>query len=122
MSEETLATNQLLPYHGGKWRIAPWIISNMPSHEIYVEPFCGGGSVLLQKPRSRCDVYNDLDEKIVNFFKVVRDNGKELAEKIYFTPYSRKEYELAFEPSSDPIESACRTLVRARMGFGGMAV
>jgi DNA adenine methylase len=51
----------ILRYHGGKWRIAPWIISYIPAHKIYVELFGGEGSVLLRKPRSYAEPYNDLD-------------------------------------------------------------
>lgn len=43
----------MLNYYGGKWNAGPWIIQNFPDHEIYVEVFGGGASVLLQKPRSR---------------------------------------------------------------------
>ena len=42
----------IVRYHGGKWRLAPWILRHLPQHRVYVEPFGGGGSVLLQKPRS----------------------------------------------------------------------
>ena len=62
-----------LRYHGGKYRLAPWIIDFFPAHECYVEPFGGAAGVLLQKPRSYAEVYNDLDGQVVNFFRVIRD-------------------------------------------------
>lgn len=39
----TAPTRPVLRYHGGKWRIAPWIIAQFPAHRVYVEPFGGGG-------------------------------------------------------------------------------
>lgn len=63
----------VLRYHGGKFRLAPWIIAQMPPHRIYVEPYGGGGSVLMQKPRSYAEVYNDRWETVVNVFRVLRD-------------------------------------------------
>jgi DNA adenine methylase len=111
----------LLRYHGGKWRIAPWIISYIPAHKIYVELFGGGGSILLRKPRSYSELYNDLDGEIVNIFRVVRDRGNDLREKLFFTPFSREEFILAYEPSDDPLEQARRTVSRSFMGFGSAA-
>lgn len=105
-------------YYGGKWRIAPWIVGLMPPHEIYVEPFGGAASVLLQKPRANCEVYNDLYADVVNVFKQLRDAPDALLRGIFLTPYSRDEYEAAYEPTSDPLEAARRFVYRSTAGIG----
>lgn len=108
-------------YHGGKWKLAPWILRHLPQHRVYVEPYGGGGSVLLQKPRSYAEVYNDLDGEIVNLFRVARDHGEALARAAELTPFARAEFAEAYEPDDDPLEQARRTLIRAFMGFGSAA-
>jgi DNA adenine methylase len=111
-----MVKNPLLNYHGGKWTIAPKIVSLFPPHHTYVEPFGGGGGVLLFKERSHTEVYNDLDDDIVNLFYVIRDKKQDLTEKIRLTPYARKELENAFEKTDEPIEKARRLLIRSMMG------
>lgn len=110
----------IVRYHGGKWKLAPWILSHFPEHRNYVEAFGGGGSVLLRKRRSYSEVYNDLDGDIVNLFRVARDNGHELRELLELTPFSREEYTLSCETGGGitDLEKARRTVVRAFMGFG----
>ena len=108
----------LLRYHGGKWKLAPWILRHLPPHRVYVEPFGGGASVLLQKPRSYAEVYNDLDGEVVNLFTVAREHGEELARSLELTPFARAEFDQSYEPGSEPIEQARRTVVRSFMGFG----
>ena len=107
-------------YHGGKWRLAKWVISHMPEHRKYVEPFGGAAGVLLQKEPAYCEVYNDLDSEVVNFFRVLRDPvlSQRLIDACVLTPYARAEFELAYEPANDPVELARRLVVRASMGFG----
>lgn len=110
-------------YHGGKWKLADWIIGHFPNHRVYVEPFGGGGSVLLRKPRSYAEIYNDMDGEIVNLFRVARDRGDDLTRAISLTPFARDEFVLSYgECPDDPLEQARRTLVRSFMGFGSAAV
>ena len=117
-----MVTRPLVRYHGGKWRIAPWIVSFFPKHRVYVELFGGGGSVLLRKSRSHEEIYNDIDGDIVNLFRVARDNGEELKLKIALTPFAREKFYQSFLPSDDPVEKARRTIVRAYMGRATSAV
>jgi len=110
-----------LRYYGGKWKLAPWIISHFPSHQNYVEPCGGAASVLLQKPPSLLETYNDIDGAVVNFFRVLRDNPAELVDRLLLTPWARAEYELSWEPHPDPIEWARRFFVHGYMSFNGTA-
>ena len=114
-------TRPLVRYHGGKWRLAPWIIEHLPQHRVYVEPFGGGGSVLLRKPRSYAEIYNDLDGNMVNLFRVARDQGRELMDQLRKTPFARTEFVEAWLPAENQLEQARRTVVRAFMGFGSAA-
>jgi DNA adenine methylase len=113
-------TRPALRYHGGKFRLAPWLMQFFPPHGCYVEPFGGAAGVLLQKPRVYAEIYNDLDGEIVNFFRVVRDPAlrADLIEACRLTPYAREEFDQSYEPTDDPLERARRTCIRAAMGFG----
>lgn len=81
----------------------------------------GGGSVLLRKPRSKGEIWNDLTGEIVNVFRVLRDGHKaeELARLLALTPFARAELELAYEPGETDVEAARRTITRAFLGFQG---
>ena len=98
--------------------MAPQIVALMPAHDRYVEPFSGGASVLLRKSRSQTEVYNDLDSEVVNVFRCLRDEPDRLIAHIELTPYSREEWEDAYEPTTDPIESARRFIYRCASTIG----
>lgn len=109
----------VLRWHGGKWRLAPWIIGYFPAHEIYVEPYGGAASVLLRKVRARHEVYGDLDGDVVNLFAVLRGTeAGDLIRQIALTPFSRAEFDRAYAPCQDPVERARRLLIRSHQGFG----
>ena len=115
-----------LRYFGGKFLAAHRIVSEFPPHRCYVEPFGGGAGVLLRKPRSHSEVYNDLDSMIVNLFRVLRNprRASALKRRLEFTPFSRFDFEQTFNdnwPSCD-IERAAWTIIRSQMGFGSSAL
>lgn len=108
----------VLKYPGAKWRIADWIIAKMPKHHSYLEPYFGSGAVFFKKKPSDIETVNDLDNRIYTLFKIVREDPESLARVINDTPFSRNEYDNAFEPTDDVLESARRFLVQCWQGHG----
>ena len=142
--EHTVATTLSRPalrYYDGKWRLADWILGYLPAHVCYVEPFGGAASVLLRKPPSELEVYNDLDSGVVNFFRVLRerDEGTSLARctqsaqcimvvpsdllrAIQLTPFAREEHRLSHEPCEDALERARRSTSHLHLRLSQMPV
>ena len=111
-----------IQYAGSKWRLAYWIIKRFPEHVSYIEPYCGGASVLFRKKRSSLEIINDLDGAVVNFFDVLRSRTNDLLRAIQLTPYARAEVIRAHTMSGDSLEDARRFYVRAKMQFGGVRI
>lgn len=115
------------PWFGGKQRLARRIVDLLPPHLVYVEPFGGACAVLLSKPRARLDVYNDRDEGLVNFFRVLRDRGDELEHDLRLTPFARSEFNRCVrswregwrDVAHDELEWARRWYVRVDQSFAG---
>lgn len=106
-------------WHGGKHYLAQQIVAEFPPHHTYVEPFGGAASVLLNKHAAPVEVYNDLDEHIFRFFRVLREHGDEFRRRLSLTPYSEVEFEHSAEAADDEIEQARRDFVRWRQSLGG---
>ena len=114
-------TRPALRWYGGKWRLAPWIIGHLPTHDAYCESYGGAASVLLRKPPAPLETFNDRHGRLVNFFTVLRERPDALAHAIELTPYARAEFELAHRPAADPLEDARRLYVLANQGRGAAA-
>lgn len=80
-------------FFGGKQYIIRDIVCRIPEHEVYVEPFGGFCSVLLNKPPSKIEVYNDISKDIVNLFICIKEYPLELYSELSLMPYSRWLYE-----------------------------
>lgn len=97
---------------GGKGRQLNDLLPLIPVTRIYVEPFGGGGVVLLNRPHSEIEVYNDLDEQLVNLFTVLRDEDsyKAFRRIVALMPYSRVEFNrsLKFAECDDTVDRAVR--------------
>jgi DNA adenine methylase len=126
MTATTAAGWVLLPpfaYFGGKTTLGPKIAGLLPPHEHYVEPFCGGSSVLLAKHPSTMETVNDLDRRLMTFWRVLRDRPDELMRVCSLTPHSRAEYQDCLDVEADDLvdelDTARRVWVRLSQGRGG---
>lgn len=111
-------------WYGGKFSHLDWLLPLLPQTTHYCEPFGGSAAVLINRPPSPVETYNDLDGEVVNFFRVLRDRKDALIEAIGLTPFSREEFEqaIAGTPSElSDLERARRFYVRARQVRTGLA-
>src|SRR6266567_3114241 len=121
LSSMSIAIKPVLKYPGAKWHRAEWIISYLPAHTVYVEPYVGSGAIFFNKPQVKHEVLNDLSSSIINLFAVIRTRGQELAAAIEMTPWSRAEYELVernYSNTGDELEDARRFLIRCWQAHG----
>jgi len=114
-----------LPYIGGKNRLAGKIISLLPKHTTYVEPFAGGAQVLFHKPESKVEVLNDLNGEIVNFFRVCQWHHEELVRHLKYSLMSRKLFQIlaASNPETlTDVQRASRFFYLQKNSFGGLVL
>lgn len=117
----------MLPYIGGKSRLASWIISNFPEdyqQKSYCEVFGGGGWVLFKKDPSYLETYNDLNNNLVNLFKTIRDNFKEFEFKAQWSLHSRGMYneareKLKSDKFANELERAIHYAIYRKQSFAG---
>jgi DNA invertase Pin-like site-specific DNA recombinase len=101
-------------------------IDQMPDHDTYVEVFGGSAGVLYNKPRSKYEIYNDSNDDLTQFFRVLRNQPEELAKWLQKVPYSRSQYEewvdefYAGIRPDDPIIRAGRFFALRYMQYTGL--
>lgn len=104
--------------YGGKSTISKWIVSHMPEHRVYVEPFVGSASILFAKPKSFIEIINDLDCRIVNVFKKIREEPEKLAALLWGTPYSNSNWRDIPE-NADELELARLYIAQTKQYYCG---
>lgn len=109
----------VIKYPGSKWNLADTIVSMMPEHKSYLEPYFGSGAVLFSKPIFPIETINDISDDVVNLFRMIREHPDELATAIYYTPYAETEYEIACTcQEEDPIERARLFMIKSLQSHG----
>jgi len=102
-----------ITYYGGKQMMLKEILPLIPEHEIYVEPFFGGGAVYWAKEPVKCDVINDVNMNIVNFYEVLKHDYFALRKKVEATLHSRETYKQALIIYRSPWLFADDLVIRA---------
>ena len=119
-----------LKWHGGKSYLARWIIDQMPDHDVYCEPFCGGAQVFFHKAASpRPSLLNDLDWGLMNFLRLLRKHPDSLADRLWTLRYKEETFDQACQcwerlntarGRTYAMEQAIYFLIRNRMSRGGL--
>jgi DNA adenine methylase len=112
----------LLRYYGGKSILQGKIINMMPDCVKYVEPYCGGCSVLLNRSRVRDECANDIDKDLIRFYLTVQSHSVALTEFLKGYNFSKDSFDDADNliHSKNEIESAAGRLISNRMSYGGL--
>ncbi|GAA4275940.1 DNA adenine methylase [Aquimarina mytili] len=115
-------TKTPITYYGGKQALTKLILSLIPKHNLYCEPFVGGGAVFFAKEPSAVEVINDLNGNVVNFYQVCKQDFPKLNKLIQATPHSRKLHKEAAEilrrdKEKDKIKRAWAFWVQTNMSF-----
>lgn len=119
-----------LKWHGGKHYLAKKIIELMPPHKHYVEPYFGGGAVLLEKdPEGVSEVANDINGELTNFWATLADRAgfQEFKRTVEAVPFSESVWKNASESEPppgwnatvDPMHRAVAFFIRCRQSRAG---
>lgn len=112
----------VIPYFGGKSRLAKTIISKIPEHTCYIEVFAGGASVFFSKDASKSEVINDLDKDLVTLYRVVKHHPEELYRQFKYSLVSRSEFDREKQVNAETltdVQRAARYLYLQKSAFGG---
>lgn len=110
-------------YYGAKGRLAPFLASLLPKHEVYCEPFAGSAAVFFAKDPAKVETINDINGDLVAFMRALRDRPRELQRAIQLTPYARAEHQTAKlgDTAASDLERARRWWIQCTQSRSGEA-
>ena len=112
----------IVPWVGGKRRLAKRILPVFPAHECYVEPFAGGAALFFLKEPSDVEVLNDINGELINLYRVVKHHLEEFVRQFKWALISRQLYgwlKKTPEETLTDIQRAARFYYIQKMSFGG---
>lgn len=114
--------NPIIPWIGGKRRLAKRILPIFPDHECYVEPFAGGAALYFMKEPAAVEVLNDINGELVNLYRVVKHHLEEFVRQFKWALISRQIYDWLKQTPEETltdIQRAARFYYLQKMAFGG---
>lgn len=115
-------TKPMIPWIGGKRKLAEHILPLFPDHTCYVEPFCGAAALFFEKPESKVEVLNDINGDLVNLYRVVKHHLEELYKQFKWALTSRQNWQWLQATPVDTltdVQRAARFLYLQKLAFGG---
>ncbi len=114
-----------ISYYGGKQTLLPHILPLIPKHVVYTEAFCGGCAVLFAKEPSDCEVINDTNKELVNFYRVAQTDYEALKREIDASLHSRDQHTHAKHIMTHPqfftpVQRAWAVWIGSKLGFASM--
>ncbi|MDO8931892.1 MAG: DNA adenine methylase [Rhodocyclaceae bacterium] len=117
-----MKASPLVPWIGGKRRLAKRIMPLFPDHSCYVEPFAGGAALFFRKEPVDAEVLNDINGDLVNLYRVVQHHLEEFIRQFKWALVSREMYgwlNITRPETLTDVQRAARFYYLQRQGFGG---
>jgi len=117
-----ISHHPIIPWIGGKRRLARHILPMFPAHTCYVEPFCGAGALYFLKDQVKVEVLNDVNGELVNLYRVVKHHLEEFTRQFKWALTSRQIYkwlQITPEETLTDIQRAARFFYLQKNAFGG---
>lgn len=112
----------IVPWIGGKRRLADALISRFPSHTCYTEVFAGGAALYFMRPPAEVEVINDVNGDLVNLYRVVKNHLEEFVRQFKYALSSRQVFKWLQDTPSETltdIQRAARFFYLQQHAFGG---
>ncbi len=112
----------VIPWIGGKRRLAKHILPLFPEHTCYAEPFCGAAALYFLKPQTEVEVLNDINCELINLYRVIKHHLDEFVKQFRWSLTSRQIYkwlQITLEETLTDIQRAARFYYLQKLAFGG---
>lgn len=117
-----MTASPVIPWIGGKRRLANQILASFPTHTCYVEPFCGAAAIFFAKEPTKVEVLNDINGDLVNLYRVLQHHLEEFVRQFRWAISSRQVFEWAkmtVPATLTDIQRAARFFYLQKQAFGG---
>lgn len=114
--------NPIIPWIGGKRRLADHILPRFPAHKCYVEVFAGGAALYFLRPPADVEVINDVNGELVNLYRVVKNHLEEFVRQFKWALSSREifKWQQTTRPETlTDVQRAARFFYLQQHCFGG---